>query len=142
MITCTRRLLFCAGHRVVGHENKCANVHGHNYEVEVTAVGDLDNIGRVIDFSVLKSAVGGWIEKEWDHTFIAAPNEDDLLIQHIQRMGNKKIFFLTSNPTAENLAEYLLKVVCPDVLGDSGVKVIKVVVHETPNCKATAELFL
>ena len=32
-LTCTRRLQFCAGHRVYGHESKCANVHGHNLAV-------------------------------------------------------------------------------------------------------------
>lgn len=36
-ITCTRRLQFCAGHRVLGHEGKCARPHGHNYTLFVTA---------------------------------------------------------------------------------------------------------
>ena len=54
MITCTRRIQFCAGHRVMGHEGKCRNLHGHNYVVFVTAQADeLDSVGRVIDFSVL-----------------------------------------------------------------------------------------
>lgn len=87
IITCTRRLQFCAGHRVMGHENKCAHMHGHNYVVHLTAqltgltqkVTNLmrpgvdeavDKIGRVVDFSVLKYKIGKWIEKNWDHGFI------------------------------------------------------------------------
>ena len=74
--TATRRLTFCAGHRVLGHESKCSNLHGHNYIVEVTAEMNpsngaaVDDIGRVIDFSVLKECVGGWLERHWDHGFI------------------------------------------------------------------------
>ena len=49
MITCTRRLTFCAGHRVLGHESKCAHPHGHNYVVYVTAEAEqLDDVGRVM----------------------------------------------------------------------------------------------
>ena len=64
MISCTRRIQFCAGHRVLGHENKCANAHGHNYVAYISArSNDLDKVGRVIDFSVLKEKIGGWIDE-------------------------------------------------------------------------------
>ena len=54
-ITCTRKIHFCAGHRVMHHENKCATAHGHNYYVELIAEApSLDESGRVVDFSVLK----------------------------------------------------------------------------------------
>lgn len=141
MTTCTRRIQFCAGHRVVGHENKCANVHGHNYVVEIFAEADkLDGIGRVIDFSVLKDKVGKWIDQNWDHTFIASPNEDPALLEVIELINNKPIFQLPYNPTAENMALYLLNTVCPMVLKDSPeVGVIKIVLHETENCWATVE---
>jgi len=69
--TCTRRIQFCAGHRVAGHENKCNNLHGHNYVAFITAQAhNLDNLGRVVDFSVLKDIIGGWIDDNWDHGLI------------------------------------------------------------------------
>ncbi len=139
MVTCTRRLQFCAGHRVWRHEGKCAQPHGHNYVVHVTASAELDAIGRVIDFSVLKERIGGWIESEWDHGFVYCV--DDLLMRHaLALMDAKKTFALPQNPTAENLADYLLRGVCPMVLRGTGVTVTKVVVEETENCLATAEL--
>lgn len=139
MITCTRRIQFCSGHRVVGHENKCANVHGHNYVVLVTAEApELDSIGRVIDFSVLKEKVGGWIDRHWDHTFIAAPNEDKDLLLCIEAINNKLVYNMPCSPTAENMAKHLLHDICPKVLEGTGVKVVHVRVWETENCYADA----
>lgn len=139
IITCTRLVEFCAGHRVVGHENKCANVHGHNYKVEIFAQADnLDGIGRVIDFSVLKEKVGGWIEKHWDHTFICAAHDELKLTRVIAEINNKPIFVMQKNPTAENMAEFLLKEVCPVVLKGTGVRIVQITVWETPNCHASA----
>ena len=43
------------------------------------------------------------------------------------------------NPTAENIASFVGETVCPTVLSGTGVEVIRVVVHETPNCFATWE---
>ena len=46
-----RRFTFCAGHRLVGHEGKCRNLHGHNYTLEVYLTGqEQDEIGRILDF--------------------------------------------------------------------------------------------
>ena len=69
--TATRRLQFCAGHRVHDHESECRNLHGHNYVVFLTAASTsddpLDKLGRVIDFGVLKEKFGAWIDEWWDH---------------------------------------------------------------------------
>jgi len=140
MISCTRRLHFCSGHRVVGHENKCANVHGHNYVVFIEAEAELDGIGRVIDFSVLKEKIGGWLDEFWDHTFIAYDAEDPELLRAIQKINNKLVYRLPANPTAENMAQYLLTVVCPLVLEGTGVTVTTIEIWETENCKATASI--
>ena len=74
-LTCTRQLSFCAGHRVMGHEGKCAHMHGHNYTVFVTAQAkpdsqSVDSLGRVVDFSVLKGRLDPFLQSEWDHGFI------------------------------------------------------------------------
>lgn len=153
-ITCTRRLEFDAGHRVLQHESKCAHFHGHRYVVEVTAEADgpehqlgLDGIGRVVDFSVLKQRVGGWLDEHWDHGLVLHVDDPYVhflrgcVVRGSEAAGThefQKLFTMASNPTAENMARLLLEHLCPQLLDGTGVRVVKVVVHETPNCKAEA----
>lgn len=150
-ITCVRRLQYAIGHRVKNHESKCAHLHGHNYvfEIEARAVHGLDSVGRVIDFSVLKSAVGGWIERYWDHGFVlweqdtegfAAMSAFSVEMRKTLPTWDQKLFSMPTNPTAENMAEYLLRTVCPNVLRGTGVEVCCVRVRETENCWAEASL--
>ncbi|MFW5872193.1 MAG: 6-pyruvoyl trahydropterin synthase family protein, partial [bacterium] len=79
MESCVRKIHFCYGHRVVKHENKCANLHGHNGVVWIhaTPTKQKDQVGRIIDFSVLKQKVGGWIDEHWDHTMILWEQDTD-----------------------------------------------------------------
>jgi len=136
VIECVRKIHFCSGHRVLNHESKCANLHGHNYVAWIYAESPaLDSIGRVIDFSVLKDKVGGWIDKNWDHTTILF--KDDLELVNVAHLmsKNKPVWTCSFNPTAENMAFYLLKTICPIVLKDSGVTVTKIELYETENCK-------
>src|SRR5215831_15632210 len=100
-----RRLCFCAGHRVMGHENKCANLHGHNYVVTVTASGQLDTVGRVIDFGVVKEIAGGWLEDHWDHAFLYC-GKDGGVAALFEAHPEWKSFECQFNPTAENMAEF------------------------------------
>lgn len=87
MTKITRRFEFDMGHRVHGHESKCAYLHGHRYCVNVTCTApSLDAIGRVIDFSVIKSAVGTWIDANWDHNVML--HEDDPLLHAYVPDGN------------------------------------------------------
>jgi 6-pyruvoyltetrahydropterin/6-carboxytetrahydropterin synthase len=79
----TRRMEFDAGHRILGHESKCAHLHGHRYVVHLTVeTPTLDNLGRVVDFSVIKTIVGGWLDEHWDHNMLL--NSDDPLLKTIQ----------------------------------------------------------
>ncbi len=134
-----RRIHFSAGHRLVGHEGACAYLHGHNYIVFIHARGELDAVGRVIDFSVLKERVGGWILKNWDHGFIVARHDKDgrRALEAFSMEGlPQKAYVLDVNPTAENLARFLALDVSPRVLAGTGVRVAKIVVQETENCFA------
>ncbi len=141
MITAIRRIQFCAGHRVYKHESKCANMHGHNYvahiEVETSFERDpLDSIGRVIDFSVIKDKIGSWIETYWDHGFLYFKEDEDLrlLFQVGGVLDGHKSFMLEYNPTAENMAYYLLSVIGPTLLNHLGVRIVSVRLEETENC--------
>ena len=141
MIKCVRRIQFCSGHRVYRHESKCANVHGHNYIAYIHATADkLDEIGRIIDFSVLKERIGGWIDTHWDHSFIVYEQDEDLMGLVNMFPQNKPVFIAPFNPTAENMASYLLNNVCPDMLSSFNIIVNKVVLYETENCFAEVDL--
>lgn len=138
-LSINRRLTFCAGHRVYGHESKCQYPHGHNYVVHVTAVAvrELDSIGRVIDFSVLKEKLGGWLDENWDHAFIYFQKDKELA--GVFTSNRKwKHYVLPSNPTAENMAAYLLDVICPELFKGDKIEVTSVILEETENCLAEA----
>ena len=78
MITVTRRLEWDAMHRIPLHESKCKAFHGHRYVAEITCTAEgLDQLGRVIDFGVIKGIVGRWIDERWDHTAILMRNDPD-----------------------------------------------------------------
>ncbi|HEX4353343.1 MAG TPA: 6-carboxytetrahydropterin synthase [Polyangiales bacterium] len=131
---------FCAGHRVREHESKCRNLHGHNYVAffHAESARGLDPLGRVIDFGVLKERIAPFIERQWDHGFILF-REDAEAIEAVSRVSDQKLFLLDVNPTAENLAQYLLDEVCPRALEGSSVSVVKVVLWETENCFVEVE---
>jgi 6-pyruvoyltetrahydropterin/6-carboxytetrahydropterin synthase len=140
-ISVARKITFCAGHRLVGHEGHCAHLHGHNYTAYFHAapMAELDSVGRVIDFSVLKERLGGWIMRHWDHSFVVW--ERDLEARSaLSQIEGQPIYLLDKNPTAENLAHYLLHEVGPRELAGSGVRLVKVTLWETENCFAEATL--
>jgi len=139
MISAVRRVSFCAGHRIAGHESKCRNLHGHQYEIEIFATAkDLDSLGRVIDFAVLKR-IGNWIDQAWDHGFILW-HEDSEAWKAMAEIKEQKTFVFPSNPTAENIAKYILEEIAPSVLSGFPVEVWKVVCYETPNCRAEVSI--
>jgi 6-pyruvoyltetrahydropterin/6-carboxytetrahydropterin synthase len=155
----TRRLEFDAGHRVLGHGGKCKHLHGHRYVAEISVKAkELDKLGMVIDFSVVKELVGGWIDTHWDHNMILHP-DDPLMealveseakgienLQNIHRkvFGGKEPYTMSgaykldakfANPTAENMARELFNV-ADILLSKVGVEVVRVRLYETPNCWA------
>lgn len=132
MYTIVKKFKFDAGHRVMNHESKCRTPHGHEYKVFVYAQSkNLDGLGRVIDFSVLKQKIGTWLDEQWDHTFIVN-SEDTALIAALQGIDNHKpIFIAPFNPTVENLAWYLLEKICPVLMEGTGVEIVKIQMWET-----------
>lgn len=130
---------FSAGHRVVGHESKCQHLHGHNYRVTFTCIPAelerLDTVGRVVDFSVIKELLCAWLEKCWDHKMLIW--ERDPLLPKIVGADINGVCRVPFNPTAENMAQYLVRVVGPTVLRGTGVILHMCRVEETRKCSAT-----
>jgi len=132
-ISAVRIIKFDMGHRVVRHESKCRTLHGHEYKAEIYATADgLDDLGRVIDFGVIKELVGSWVDLNWDHNMMIWDQDPNLpLLQQCD--GLKKPFVVSFNPTAENIAELLCNKANELLLG-TGVKVDKIRLWETSNC--------
>lgn len=119
MIECSRKIDFDAGHRVIGHKNKCQYLHGHRYSLEITATAlELDELGMVTDFVVLKKNIKTWIDTNFDHNIILHKNE----------------YYINSNPTAENIALHLWKDVIPLLFAKSSFQILRIRLYETPNC--------
>jgi 6-pyruvoyltetrahydropterin/6-carboxytetrahydropterin synthase len=114
---------FSSAHQLRGYRGKCENLHGHNYRVEIYARGrELDNIGLLVDFGELKTATDE-VVAYLDHRNIneLPPFDEEL------------------NPSAENLARYILERVASQV-GDERVQVYKVRCFETPTSVATYQI--
>ena len=110
---------FSAAHHLRNYSGKCANQHGHNWQVEVFCKCEkLNDVGMGIDFVDLKREVNSLLDG-LDHT--------DL---------NELEYFKEHNPTAENIARYLYDQLS-NKLDDIRVKVSRVVVHETENYSAS-----
>lgn len=142
-ITCTRLIAFDTAHRVMLHEGKCKYVHGHRYTAQVSfraeGAGELDSLGRVVDFGVIKDILGQWIDTHWDHTCVLW-DKDKALGEAIAAETGQTIYYIPYNPTAENMALYLLKTICPKLFNGHEVTCTSVTIHETPNCAAAAAL--
>ncbi|MEI7669877.1 MAG: 6-carboxytetrahydropterin synthase [Pseudomonadota bacterium] len=140
MIVCTRIIEFDAAHRVMNHESKCNNLHGHRYSVHASfTANSLDSLGRIIDFGIIKELLGNWINDNWDHNTILY-EKDFELGKSIEAQTGQSIFYLAQNPTAENIADYLLNKLCPKLFAEKNVKCVAIKLYETPNCYAEVVL--
>ncbi|MEZ6138869.1 MAG: 6-carboxytetrahydropterin synthase [Pirellulaceae bacterium] len=135
-----RRIKFCAGHRLYKHGGKCEHFHGHNYVAEIFVTGDaVDSVGRVLDFSDLKTRTKGWIDDNWDHSFLVYEGDANA-IAALEMVQPMRLFKMPYNPTAENMAKYLLEVMCPIALEGTGARATAVRIWETDEAYAEASI--
>ena len=146
MLTITRKLEFDAGHRIPDHNSQCRNLHGHRYTLLITLVGTViekeghsDN-GMVMDFSDIKALAKTHLVDLWDHAFLVYRH--DTAVRHfLESLPNHKTVVLERIPTVENLARVAfdtLKSVYQDRY-DTGLRLSKITLYETPNCWAEVD---
>ncbi|QKY02435.1 6-carboxytetrahydropterin synthase QueD [Janthinobacterium lividum] len=143
MLTITRKLEFDAGHRIPDHKSQCRNLHGHRYTLELTLTGNVieadgksDN-GMIMDFSDVKSLAKQHLVDVWDHAFLVYEN-DHAVRKFLASLPDHKTVIIDRIPTVENLAKVafdILQAVFLDKFG-TGLRLYKLVLHETPNCWA------
>lgn len=135
MISVTRYHDIASGHKVFGHESKCAHLHGHGYRIHFTCISEeLDKVGRVIDFSEINRILCNWLETHWDHRFLVFHNDPDCW--PLKKIDDN-VVPVPFNPTAENMARYLVLDIGPQFLKGTGVTLAGCKVEETPKCSAT-----
>ena len=139
MISITRRFQWSMGHTLKEHRGPCKNLHGHNYVGYFTfETSTLNSEGMVLDFSAVKELVGSYLDLNLDHRFLV--HEGDFRAPFLREIDGR-VVTLSFNPTAENLAFYLLEVLGGEVhTSDLPVHLTKVLLYETENCYAEATL--
>jgi len=140
-VTATRYHDISCGHRVHDQGGKCENLHGHNYRIhftiQTTANGPvLDRIGRVLDFSVIKSVLCEWLEENWDHKMLMW-KKDPMALYLLDL--DKTVVIVPFNPTAENMAMYLVEKIAPELFQQENIdcSLIECTIDETRKCSAT-----
>src|SRR4051812_2875392 len=106
---------FAAAHALRNYKGACENLHGHNFRVQVTLQGNqLDQAGMLVDFLDVK----------------------DLMQQIMSRLDHQNLNevapFDVTNPSAENIAEYIYTNLAPGLKANPvPVQVYEVKVWET-----------
>jgi 6-pyruvoyltetrahydropterin/6-carboxytetrahydropterin synthase len=110
---------FAAAHQLKMVTQKCENLHGHNWKVEVLVSGkELNSAGVLMDFGEIKKHLSV-IMDSLDHRFL---NEID--------------FFKTSNPSSEVIAKYIADAL-QATISDPLLRVNRVSVWESDDACAT-----
>ncbi|MCP4349874.1 MAG: 6-carboxytetrahydropterin synthase QueD [Desulfobacterales bacterium] len=111
---------FAAAHQLKMVSEKCENLHGHNWKIEVCVAGEsLNEAGVLIDFGELKSHVSEVISR-LDHKYL---NELDS-------------FHDAYPPSSENIALYIAKEL-QMLIDNSSIRVASVTAWESDDACAT-----
>lgn len=115
-----RPIRISTGHRIRHHDGKCSRPHGHNYEIAVTAVGELGDEGWVADKGDITDVID-----EWDHMFLLEAG--DPLIEAFEDAGDDDaVIVLEHPPTAEVMSvvlEHKLAAALPETVTAVSVQV-------------------
>jgi 6-pyruvoyltetrahydropterin/6-carboxytetrahydropterin synthase len=110
---------FSAAHQLTMVGEKCENLHGHNWRVEVCVKGEhLNEAGVLVDFGIIKTHVKT-VMKRLDHQFL-----------------NELSYFENNPPSSENIAIYIANSL-KEMIDIPGVTVSRVTTWESDNACAT-----
>jgi 6-pyruvoyltetrahydropterin/6-carboxytetrahydropterin synthase len=111
---------FAAAHQLKMVAEKCENLHGHNWKIEICVAGkDLNKAGVLIDFGELKQHVSV-IKAKLDHKFLNELDE----------------FNDDCPPSSENIAHYIATTL-QSMIGGTNIHVSRVTAWESENSCAT-----
>ena len=111
---------FAAAHQLKMVAEKCENLHGHNWKIEVCLAGDrLNGAGILMDFGKIKHQVRD-IMSTLDHKFL----------------NETKLFDDSRPPSSENIAVYIAETL-QSRIDDADVRVTRVTAWESETAAAT-----
>ena len=119
----TRRLVFSSAHRLhhpdLDNESvygQCANLHGHNYVLEVTVRGSVDPLtGFVVDLKGLKNVMEEKVKAVLDH----------------KNLDHDVDYFKGEVQSAENIAIFIWKQLESEIPENAELESVRL--HETEN---------
>lgn len=131
MITITKHYHFYAAHRNELLNDKCSNIHGHTYmlDVEFNMNNETDESGVTMLFSEIDKHVEPFI-RAMDHCFII--HSKDPLYYVLQ--GKTRLYVLEDPTSCENLAKHILNML-EDI--EELPSVLSVTLAETTSSKIT-----
>ena len=106
-----RTFEFDAAHKLPDDEiyEKCSNLHGHRYKMEVVIEGPIDKSGWICNFTELKSLINEEIIDKYDHAYLNRFYEIptvEIMGQHIFTLLQEKIELKFSNIKLARLKLY------------------------------------
>jgi 6-pyruvoyltetrahydropterin/6-carboxytetrahydropterin synthase len=111
---------FAAAHQLAMVSQKCEELHGHNWKIEVCLQGEkLNEAGVLIDFGQVKKHVKD-IMTTLDHKFL----------------NRLEIFENKTPPSSENIAVYIAKALESKLDNTEGIRVSRVTAWESENASA------
>ncbi|MFW9851521.1 MAG: 6-pyruvoyl tetrahydropterin synthase family protein [Candidatus Thorarchaeota archaeon] len=137
------KLTIASAHMLTRHD-KCARLHGHNYQIEVEIEGELDESNMIIDFGVFKSKVGEKLAK-FDHKILLPQRSEDLDFE----IDEKQVIITTCDgrryrfpkedvvllPLESTTVELLSKYIHDLIKEEYPQFKITIEIAETPTCK-------
>ncbi len=129
MYSITKDVYFCYGHRLMNHQGKCKNLHGHSVKASISVKQEsLNEQGMVCDFSDIKEIVESYINQHLDHNFLL--HKDDPIIPLLEQQ-KERFMAIEEHPTAEVLSKMIFR-----HLKQQGLNVDQVVLWETASASA------
>ena len=138
----TKQVDWEMGHRLLNHNSKCCNPHGHHYRLELSLRGEINSAegesseGMVIDFGDIKTILVKQILDIIDHAFMIW-DKDEVLMKFYKENPDLKHVIVPFNTTAENMVIWIYDQLNPDIEKISKYTKIKSVkLWETPTAYA------
>lgn len=129
MYIITKEIYFCYGHRLMHHQGKCRNLHGHSVKASISIKSEqLNQQAMVCDFADVKDCVAAFIDDVLDHNFLV--HKDDPIIPALEA-NQERFLALDEHPTAEVLSKMIYQYV-----KQHGFDVDQVVLWETASANA------
>lgn len=126
---------FDSAHFLKGYNGKCANIHGHRWEIEAEIAGEKlqaegEKRGMLIDFGDVKSEVRS-LAREFDHALIIEQKSLKSSTLEALLQEGFRVIEIPCRPTAENLARLFFERL------EKKLPVSCVTVYETPENRAS-----